>query len=192
MWAVKLFQLCYTSILKVPHNYGDIISHRFSGAFWITGFDEIFFLRIKKGVEFRQQLLQRIEHPLSPGTFGGKQIKHFHASGFVDCLKGGVHLPSSVMNSSLCEGKYVSYPFLLQNSWNCFHVNRVYSLLRMEYPCSFRVTAPLSMRSLISLFGNIPTALHVEISPITMTILLEQAEKVSPYFKGWNVEYYVQ
>ena len=34
----------------------------------------------------------------------------------VDCLKGGVHLPSSVMNSSLCEGKYVSYPFLLQNS----------------------------------------------------------------------------
>ena len=104
----------------------------------------------------------------------------------VDCLKGGVHLPSSVMNSSLCEGKYVSYPFLLQNSWNCFHVNRVYSLLRMEYPCSFRVTAPLSMRSLISLFGNIPTALHVEISPITMTILLEQAEKVSPYFKGFS------
>ena len=86
MWAVKLFQLCYTSILKVPHNYGDIISHRFSGAFWITGFDEIFFLRIKKGVEFRQQLLQRIEHPLSPCTFGGKQIKHFHASGFaVNC-----------------------------------------------------------------------------------------------------------
>lgn len=60
------------------------------------------------------------------------------------------------------------------------------SLLRMEYPCSFRVTAPLSMRSLISLFGNIPTALHVEISPITMTILLEQAEKVSPYFKGFS------
>lgn len=62
----------------------------------------------------------------------------------------------------------------------------VYSLLRMEYPCSFRVTAPLSMRSLISLFGNIPTALHVEISPITMTILLEQAEKVSPYLKGFS------
>lgn len=62
----------------------------------------------------------------------------------------------------------------------------VYSLLRMEYACSFRVTAPLSMRSLISLFGNIPTALHVEISPITMTILLEQAEKVSPYLKGFS------
>lgn len=44
----------------------------------------------------------------------------------------------------------------------------------------------LSMRSLISLFSNIPTALHVEISPITMTILLEQAEKVSPYFKGFS------
>lgn len=42
------------------------------------------------------------------------------------------------------------------------------------------------MMSLISLFGNIPTALHVEISPITMTILLEQAEKVSPYFKGFS------
>ena len=49
-----------------------------------------------------------------------------------------------------------------------------------------RVTAPLSMMSLISLFGNIPTALHVEISPITMTILLEQTEKVSPYFKGFS------
>lgn len=77
-------------------------------------------------------------------------------------------------------------PFYCRTLEIGFHVNRVYSLLRMEYPCSFRVTAPLSMRSLISLFGNIPTALHVEISPITMTILLEQAEKVSPYFKGFS------
>lgn len=114
MWAVKFFQLCYTSILKVPHNYGDIISHRFSGAFWITGFDEIFFLRIKKGVEFRQQLLQRIEHPLSHVPLVASRSSIFMLPALrsiVDCLKGGVHLPSSVMNSSLCEGKYVSYPF---------------------------------------------------------------------------------
>ena len=41
------------------------------------------------------------------------------------------------------------------------------------------------MRSLISLFGNILTALHGEISFITMTILLEQAEKVSSYFHNF-------
>ena len=40
------------------------------------------------------------------------------------------------------------------------------------------------MRSLISLFGNILTTLHVEIPFITMTILHEQAEKVSSYFKN--------
>lgn len=75
-----------TGILKVPHNYGDIISHGFSGAFRITGFDEIFLLCVKKGVEFWQQLLQRIEHPFFPDAFGGKQIKHFHASCFaVNC-----------------------------------------------------------------------------------------------------------
>ena len=101
----------------------------------------------------------------------------------VDCLNGGVQFPRLAINSSLYEDEYFLYPLLSQNSWNCLHVNRVYSLLRIEYPCFFRMAVPSSMRSLIGLSSNILTALHVETSFTAITILHEQRGKVRSYFQ---------